>query len=87
MGTAMALTIELPEADRLAHELASRLGVSVEEAILDALQHRVQNVPAAPQRPRPGAVMEISRRSAALPDYDLRSPEEILGYDENGVPR
>jgi hypothetical protein len=26
-------------------------------------------------------------RCAALPDLDTRSPEEILGYDEIGLPR
>jgi antitoxin VapB len=30
--------------------------------------------------------MAIGRRYAALPDTDLRTPEEILGYDENGLP-
>ena len=30
---------------------------------------------------------EIARRCASLPVIDDRSPEEILGYDENGVPR
>ena len=28
----------------------------------------------------------ISQRCAALPDLDTRSAEEIIGYDENGVP-
>jgi antitoxin VapB len=28
----------------------------------------------------------ISERCAALPDYDTRSPEEIVGFDEHGLP-
>jgi antitoxin VapB len=28
----------------------------------------------------------IGRRCAALPVLDARTPEEILGYDENGLP-
>ena len=28
----------------------------------------------------------ISERCAALPDYDKRSPEEIIGFDEHGLP-
>jgi hypothetical protein len=32
-------------------------------------------------------ILAISKHCAALPDRDLRSTEEILGYDERGVPR
>ena len=32
------------------------------------------------------AIMEISRRCAALPELDARSADEIIGYDENGIP-
>jgi antitoxin VapB len=28
----------------------------------------------------------ISERCAALPDYDKRTPEEIVGFDERGLP-
>jgi antitoxin VapB len=31
--------------------------------------------------------LEIARRCAALPDLDTRTANEILGYDQNGVPR
>ena len=30
---------------------------------------------------------EIAEHCAALPDYDTRSPDEIVGYDEFGAPR
>jgi hypothetical protein len=37
--------------------------------------------------PRPTAELRaISERCAALPDYDKRSPEEIIGFDERGLP-
>ncbi len=32
-------------------------------------------------------LMEIGRHCASLPDFDTRTPDEILGYDEYGVPR
>lgn len=32
------------------------------------------------------AIREIIDRVAALPVLDDRTPEEIIGYDENGVP-
>jgi antitoxin VapB len=28
----------------------------------------------------------ISERCAALPVYDRRSPDEIIGFDEHGLP-
>lgn len=28
----------------------------------------------------------ISSRCAALPDHDTRGPEEIVGFDEHGLP-
>ncbi|HEY7299133.1 MAG TPA: hypothetical protein VH684_14605 [Xanthobacteraceae bacterium] len=31
-------------------------------------------------------ILEIGRRCAALPDVDRRTAEEIIGYDENGLP-
>jgi antitoxin VapB len=30
---------------------------------------------------------EIALQCASLPDYDTRTPDEIIGYDEYGVPR
>lgn len=32
------------------------------------------------------ALLEIGRRYSELPDKDTRTPDEILGYDENGLP-
>jgi hypothetical protein len=31
--------------------------------------------------------MEIARRVAAKPILDPRSPDAIIGYDEQGIPR
>jgi hypothetical protein len=32
-------------------------------------------------------ILALGRHCAALPDLDPRSAEEIVGYDENGLPR
>jgi hypothetical protein len=29
--------------------------------------------------------LELGRETAALPDIDSRSPDELCGYDENGM--
>jgi len=87
----MALSIKHPEADRLARELAAATGESLTEAILNALRERLQR-----QRYRKGGrgrrrladrLKEISDRCAALPVLDDRTADEIVGYDDRGLPR
>lgn len=40
-------------------------------------------------KPRVAAeeIIAIAARCRALPDYDSRSADEIIGYDEAGIPR
>lgn len=84
----MALSIKDPEADRLARELAARTGETLTQAIVVALRERLARetgrTRAVPLREELAA---IRRRCADLPVLDSRSPDEILGYDERGVPR
>lgn len=84
----MALSIKDPKADRLARRLADLTGETITQAVTFALQERLER-----EEKRREAkdilleeIMEISRRSAALPVYDPRSADEILGYDEYGLP-
>ncbi|MEA1053718.1 hypothetical protein U5801_28495, partial [Lamprobacter modestohalophilus] len=35
---------------------------------------------------RLSAILEVSRRCAASPEFDPRSADEIIGYDANGLP-
>jgi len=84
----MALNIRNPEADRLAEELARATGETKTEAVIRAMRERMERV----RRERGGARLvdeldEIARACAALPVRDRRSAEEILGYDEQGLPR
>ena len=83
----MALSIKHPEADRLARELAAHTGESLTEAVLYALRERLRRERGRTQAPDLKRELEaIRRRCAALPVLDPRSPDEILGYDENGLP-
>ena len=85
----MALSIRDPETDRLARELAQLTGETMTRAIRTALEERLGR-----ERQRRGQqaealagdLMAIGRRCAALPVLDDRPEEEILGYDEHGVP-
>ncbi|MBI4876717.1 MAG: type II toxin-antitoxin system VapB family antitoxin [Acidobacteria bacterium] len=84
----MALNIKHPEADRLARALAERTGETITQVVIRALRERLQRTEG---RSKPSSLVEelreISDRCAALPDYDTRTADEILGYDEIGVPR
>lgn len=82
----MALSIKDPEADRLAREVAKATGETLTAAVVQSLRERLARV----RRPRAGRLSEqlltIARRCARLPVQDRRSANEILGYDERGVP-
>lgn len=84
----MPLNIKHPDADRLARELAERTGETITETVIIALRERLvreEDRNAAPDLRE--EILTISRLCAALPDRDRRSAEEILGYDERGLPR
>jgi antitoxin VapB len=84
----MALNIEHPEIDRLAHELATATGESLAEAVLQALRERLAREKERRRKPRlRDELRAIRERCAKLPILDARSPEEILGYDDTGAPR
>ena len=83
----MALSIKHPEADQLARELARETGETLTEAVLLALRERLERERG--RRANRGLHEEVARmqeRIARLPRHDARSDEEILGYDEHGLP-
>jgi antitoxin VapB len=84
----MALNIRNPETERLADELARETGETKTEAVTKALRDRLDRL----RRERAGRRLAdeldaIARHCAALPVLDARPPDEILGYDERGLPR
>lgn len=84
----MALSLKDPEADRLARAVAERTGETLTGAIVVALRERLARLRARPRRrPLSEELREIGRRCAALPTIDDRSDDEILGYDDRGLPR
>lgn len=56
----------------------------IHEALEESLR-RLSQAGTDPER-RLAEMRAISRRVARLPDRDTRSAEEIIGYDENGLP-
>lgn len=83
----MALNIRNAEAERLAEALSKLTGESKTKAVTRALRDRLDRL----RRERSGRRLadeldDIARHCAALPVRDPRSADEILGYDERGVP-
>ena len=83
----MHLNIKNDEAHRLARQLADLTGMSLTDAVTEALRDRLMR---ETRRRGVGRVtqelMELGRCYAALPDADTRGADDILGYDENGLP-
>ena len=83
----VALNIRNPEAERLAAELAALTGETKTQAVSRALRDRLERL----RRDRTGLSLEaelgqIASHCAALPVRDSRPADEILGYDERGLP-
>jgi antitoxin VapB len=82
----MHLNIKNDEAHKLATELAQLTGENLTSAVTSALRERL-----ARERRRQNTdniaarLMKIGNRYAALPDTG-RTPDDILGYDEHGLP-
>ena len=84
----MALNIRNPETEKLAEALAKLTGESKTEAVTQALRYRLARLRRErTQRRLVDELDEIALHCARLPVLDSRTPDEILGYDEHGLPR
>jgi antitoxin VapB len=86
-----------PETEHLARLIAERSGKTPERVLDDAVEACAREVGIVPpqeptqNRQPPGKpsierMMAITDRFAAYPVLDDRSPDDIIGYDEFGVP-
>jgi antitoxin VapB len=84
----MALSIKDPETERLARSLAQLAGENITTATKRAIEERLRRLGGQPHK---AALLEdmaeIRRRWSEMPVMDDRTPEEIVGYDERGLPR
>ena len=83
----MAISIKDPETDRLARALAAATGESLTDAIRSALRDRLERESHRARRGSGVEVRRIQERIARLPVLDHRPADELLGYDEHGLPR
>ena len=82
----MALSIKTVEADRLARELAAATSESITEAVTIALRERLDRVR---DRQRLDIAHQLDRlmtEYTGLTQIDNRTADEIIGYDEHGLP-
>lgn len=82
----MSLNIKNPEADRLARELASRTGETITEAVIKALRERLKRETAKQPVSLIDEIRAIRQRLKNSPRLTDETPDEILGYDEAGLP-
>jgi len=84
----MAMSIKSLDVERLARELSSKTGESLTKAIQTSLEERLERLKLVR---RSDVVLEqleeMLRRVDQLPVLDSRSPDQILGYDDHGLPR
>lgn len=84
----MALNIRNKETEDLAEAIASLTGETKTEAVTRALRDRLTRLRRERARRSLADDLDaIALQCARLPVLDQRSDEEILGYDEKGLPR
>ena len=84
----MALLKDYPEVDELARELSTYTGETAVQAAIVALRERLAREQTKRNRARSlkENLLRIGRECAALPVLDSRPSDQILGYNDQGVP-
>lgn len=83
----MAFSIKNNEADRLARQLAALTGENLTETVVRALRERLSRHQLPAQRRKAGTELaKLADKLSKLPVRDPRPADEILGYDESGLP-
>lgn len=82
----MALSIKTDEADRLARELAAATHESITEAVTVALRERLARVRTPPEPDIITAARLLAVDFETGSAHDPRSDDEVIGYDERGLP-
>ena len=86
------MTMTIPtEIEQLARLFAVKTGKSPDDILKEAVEARARAAGIAPPPTHrtfdDARVQAIIARVAALPVLDDRTPDEIIGYDEDGLPK
>ncbi len=83
----MVLSIKDKEADEMARALAAATGETLTTAVAIAVRERLERVSGAVHaNDLETELNAIALRAASLPVLDDRSADDIIGYDEHGLP-
>ncbi|HLJ64040.1 MAG TPA: type II toxin-antitoxin system VapB family antitoxin [Stellaceae bacterium] len=82
----MSLEIHAPKADALARKLAAATGEDIDTAVVRAIEERLARTPRGRGADEKAAIEVLFDQLAQLPILDHRSPDEIIGYDPDGLP-
>lgn len=87
----MAIHIKDAETERLARELAAQSGESITQSTKQAIAEKLARIRGGRNRNRSSdaqraEIARIVQRIVAFPELDRRSDEEIIGFDESGLP-
>jgi antitoxin VapB len=88
------LNIKSERAYKAALELSRLTGESLTSTVISALEEKLDRrhqakIPDPETRTREeriAALLDLGRRFSELAPGDTRTPDEIIGYDENGLP-
>jgi antitoxin VapB len=83
----MALNIKDPETDQMVRRLANLTGENITQAVKTAVRERIEREERGRGKASFEELMAIARRIASRIDRDGRTADEIIGYDERGLPR
>jgi len=83
----MPISIKNEKTEQLARQLATLTGETITHAVETAVAERYARLRRVRARRSLGAELtEIALRCAGRPNVSAMSDDEILGYDESGVP-
>jgi antitoxin VapB len=82
----MGVSIKSAEAERKLRRVSRLLGKSMTATVIELADNKLREIDAKKDRERKlRKVEEIVRRIKALPVLDDRTPDEILGYNKDGL--
>jgi antitoxin VapB len=85
----VSINIKNKEAERLLAEIKARTGKGTSAVVLDLLRREHTRLTRAQEGEVARALQEMrefQQRWRSLPVIDPRPPEELVEYDENGLP-
>ncbi|NEQ47543.1 MAG: type II toxin-antitoxin system VapB family antitoxin [Leptolyngbya sp. SIOISBB] len=81
------LTIKNPSVDHAVNQLVAITGQSKTQLVAEGLELLLEKYnDSQAQKPLAERLEKIGKRCGALPDFDCRSPDEIIDYNRFGVP-